>query len=147
MDKRSAQIATICECMDHCFAFSIWCADFASSIDPDDVMAGLEVDLISDATRLHSFLALRKLDDFFGGVRPQPGDLVASDFGVDMPSVLGDVGKTFLSETERVIDAIVKRSIPVLKRLVAALRKADASKEATQRLDKSDSLIERGGTP
>jgi hypothetical protein len=168
MDKRSAQIATICECIDHCFAFLIWCADFASSIDPDDVMAGLEVDLISDATRLHSFLALRKLDDFFGGVRPQPGDLVAADFGVDVPSVLGDVGKTFLSETERVninkgvahlteqlsldpdseveLDTIVKRSIPVLKRLVAALRKADASKEATQWLDKSDSLIERGGT-
>src|ERR1700675_2775296 len=103
MDKRSAQIATICECIDHCFPYAMWCEDFAPYLDPDDMIWGLDraADLLSDASRLQSFLALRKLDDFFGGVRPKPGDLTAADFGIDVPSVLGEAGKTFLSTDER----------------------------------------------
>lgn len=168
MDKRSAQIATICECIDHCFAFAMWCEDFAPCLDPDDMIWGLDraADLLSDASRLQSFLALRKLDDFFGGVRPKPGDLTAADFGIDVPSVLGEVGKTFLSTDEREminkgvahltedlsledeseveLHEILKRSIPVLTRLVAELRKLDTTSEAAYWLDRTNDLIERG---
>jgi hypothetical protein len=103
MDKRSAQIATICECIDHCFAFSVWCEDFAPFLDPEDMMSGLDraAQLVADATRLQSFLALPKLDDFLGGVKPKPDDLVATDFKIDLPNALGEVGKTFLSADER----------------------------------------------
>ena len=103
MDERSAQIAMISECIDHCFAFSIWCKDFAPFLDPEDMIWGLDraADLVSDATRLQSFLALRKLDDFLGGVKPQPGDLIAANFGIDVPGVLGDVGDKFLTTDER----------------------------------------------
>jgi hypothetical protein len=38
MNDRSDQIATICECIDHCFAFEIWCDDFAKSVDPEDMI-------------------------------------------------------------------------------------------------------------
>jgi len=169
MEKRAAQIATICECIDHCFAFEIFCEDFAQHVDPDDMMWGLDraLELVSDATRLQSFLALRKLDDFFGGVRPKAGDLTASDFGIDVLTVLGEVGNTFLSkddereminkgvahltedlalEADSEVDLhhILKRSIPVLTRLVAELRKLDTTQEATQWLDRTADLIERG---
>jgi hypothetical protein len=40
MDKPSAQIATVCEYIDHCFAFALWCDDFAKFVDPDDMVAG-----------------------------------------------------------------------------------------------------------
>src|SRR5262245_26743475 len=81
----------------------MWCDDFAKHVDPDDMVDGLDraVELVSDATRLQSFLALRKLDDFLGGVKPKPGDLTAKELGIDVPSVLGDVGDKFLSTTER----------------------------------------------
>jgi hypothetical protein len=103
MDERSAQIAMISECIDHCFAFGIWCEDFAKFLDPEDMIWGLDraAELVSDATRLQSFLALRKLDDFLGGVRPQPDDLIAANFGIDVPAVLGDVGDKFLTTDER----------------------------------------------
>lgn len=167
MDERSAQIATICECIDHCFAFGMWCDDFAKYVDPEDMIAGLDraFELVSDATRLQSFLALRKLDDFLGAAKSKPNDLIAADLGIDVPSVLGDVGDKFLSSTEREninkqvahlteslsldpdsevdLQAILKRSMPVLSRLVSALRKADASKEAVQWLDRTDALIGR----
>ena len=168
MNERSAQIATISECIDHCFAFSIWCKDFAPHLDPDDMIWGLDraAELVSDATLLQSFLALRKLDDFLGGVKPQPDDLVATDFGIDAKTVLGEVGDTFLSTDERNdinksvahltkqlspepdsevdLNEILKRSMPVLSRLVAGLRATDEAKEATQWLDKTDELIKRG---
>jgi hypothetical protein len=168
MDKRSAQIATICECIDHCFAFSIWCEDFAPFLDPEDMMSGLDraAQLVADATRLQSFLALRKLDDFLGGVKPKPDDLVATDFKIDVPTALGEVGKTFLSTDERTdinkgvahltdqlspdpdsevdLDTIFKRSLPIFTRLTAGLRAADDAKEATHWLDKTDQLIRRG---
>jgi hypothetical protein len=145
----------------------MWCDDFAQHVDPDDMMMGLDraFDLVSDATRLQSFLALRKLDDFFGGVRPMPDDLIAANFGIDVSSVLGDVGEKFLSVDERDninkgaahltekltldpdsevdLSNILERSTLVLSRLVAALRKCDEKKEATQWLDRTDELIER----
>jgi hypothetical protein len=31
MADQSAQIATICECIDHCFGFAMWYDDFALS--------------------------------------------------------------------------------------------------------------------
>jgi hypothetical protein len=100
---RSAQIATICECIDHCFAYTIWRKDFVPFHDPEDMVAGLHrgAELVSDATRLTSFLALRKLDDFLRGTKPKADDLIASGFGIDVPSVLGSVGRTFLTTTER----------------------------------------------
>jgi hypothetical protein len=167
MDAQSAQIATVCECIDHCFAYAMWCDDFAQHVDPDDMVAGLDraFELVSDATRLQSFLALRKLDDFLGGVKPKPDDLIAANFGIDVPSVLGDVGEKFLSSDERNninkgaahlteqltldpdsevdLQEIVKRSLPVFSRLAAALRKFDTRKEAVHWLDKTDALIER----
>lgn len=168
MEKRSAQIATICECVDHCFSFAIWCEDFAQHVDQEDMVWGLDraFELVSDATRLQSFLALRKLDDFFGGVRPKAGDLTATDLGIDVPGVLAEVGKTFLSkdderekinkgvahltenlsldaESEVDLDQILKRSVPVLTRLIAELRKLDTAQEATHWLDRTSDLIER----
>jgi hypothetical protein len=165
MDARSAQIATICECIDHCFAYAMWCEEFAAYVDPEDLVMGLDraYDLVSDSTRLHSFLALRKLDDFLGNVRPKPDDLIAQNFGIDLPSVLGSAGDKFLSQTERDnankqvahlterlspekdsevdLDKILTRSMPVFTRLVTALREADTSKEATFWLDRTETLI------
>jgi hypothetical protein len=167
MDDRTAQIAMICECIDHCFAFAIWCEDFVKFIDPEDMVAGLDrgADLVSDATRLTSFLALRKLDDFLRGIKPKADDLIASDFGIDVPSVLGDIGETFLTTAERekinkqaahlterlTLDAdtevdlheILNRSMPVFTRLVSELRQADTSQKTAHWLDKTDDLIER----
>lgn len=167
MNERSVQIATVCECIDHCFAFAMWCDDFARYVDLDDMVGGLDraFELVSDATRLQSFLALRKLDDFMGGVKPKPNDLIATNFGIDVPTVLGDVGEKFLSVKERenvnkgaahlteqlTLDAdsevdlqnILERSIPVFSRLVSELRKSDASSEATQWLDRTDTLVQR----
>src|ERR1700719_1716190 len=99
MNDRSAQIATICECIDHCFAYAIWREDFGKFLDPEDMVAGLDrgAELVADGTRLMSFLALRKLDDFLRGTKPKADDLIASDFGIHVASVLGDVGETFLT--------------------------------------------------
>ncbi|GAA0020201.1 hypothetical protein [Bradyrhizobium diazoefficiens] len=167
MEKRSAEIVTICESIDHCFSFALWCEDFAPFVDPEDMQAGQDraFHLVSDATLLQSFLALRKLDDFFGGVKPKTGDLTATDFGIDVPGVLGDVGEKFLSKDEREtvnkevahlteslsleresevgLHEILKRSIPVLTRLIAELRKLDTAQEATQWLDRTSELVER----
>ena len=168
MDDQSARIATICECIDHCFAFAIWCDDFVGYFDPEDMVWGLDrgVDLVSDATRLQSFLAFRQLDDFFGGVKPKPDDLVAADFGINVPDVLGDVGESLLTKDERTdinkgvahltdhlflepdseveLQQITSRSIPVFARLVVALRALDGEGEAAHWLDKTEALITRG---
>lgn len=165
MDKQSTQIATVCECIDHSFAFAMWCEGFARHVDPDDMIAGLDraFDVVSDATRLQSFLALRNLDEFLRKKKSKADDLIAADLGIDASAALGDVGETFLAKDERVmvnkqiahltekltldgdsevdLDAILKRSMPVLSRLATALRKADARKEATHWLDKTDALI------
>jgi hypothetical protein len=171
MHEQAARITTICECIDHCLAFSTFCDDFARFVDPEDMIAGLDrsVDLISDATRLQSFLALRKLDDFLRGEKSKGNDLVAADLGVDPHDVLGEVGDRLLVEAERTdinkgvahlterlsldpdsevdLQKIIKRSIPVFSRLSAALRVADAENEAGQWLDRTDSLIERRAKP
>jgi hypothetical protein len=164
MNETSVKIARICECIDHCFAYAMWCEDFARHVDPDDMVMGLDraYFIVSDATRLQSFLALRKLHDFFGGVKPQKDDLIAENFGVDTPKTLGD-GNKFLSTDEREninkgvahltdkfaldedsevnLDGILERSIPVFERLVAELRKSDASNEAKHWLDQTETLI------
>jgi hypothetical protein len=167
MDKRSAQIATICECIDHCFAFTMWCEDFAKFLDEEDIVAGQDrgAELMADATRLMSFVALRKLDDFLRGAKSKPDDLVAADFGIDVPGVLAGVGETFLignerekinkgvahltenltleADSEADLQEILTRSISAFTRLASGLRTADTSQEATQWLDKTDALIER----
>src|SRR5258705_2105227 len=165
MDERSAQIATICECIDHCFSYALWCEDFAPFLDPEDMIGGLDraADVVSDASRLTSFLALRKLDDFLRGTKAKPDDLIAPDFGVDLPGVLSDAGETLLAAPERDkinkeaahlterlaldhdsqvdLQEILTRALPVLTRLASALRAADSAKEATYWLDRTDALI------
>lgn len=167
MKARSAQIAAACQCIDHCFGFAIWCEDFARHVDPEDMVMGLDrgFDLVSDATRLHSFLAVRKMDEFFRGAKRDKDDVIATDFGIDPLSVLGEVGSNFLTTAERIsinkgaahltdrlfldpdseleLDEILKRSMPVFARLATELRKADTAKEATQWLDKTDALLKR----
>lgn len=167
MNSRSAEIATICECINHCFAYIVWCDDFARFVDPDDIVWGLgrEVDLVSDATRLYSFLALRKLDDFFGGARSKSDDLVALSLGLNVPRILGKVDDNFLTSTEReainkgvahlterlsldpdsevALHEIVIRSIPAFSCLVRELRKNDTAHEATKWLDRTEELIQR----
>jgi hypothetical protein len=163
--KQAPQIATICECIDHCFSFSMWCEDFAPYVQAEDMMMGLDraFEIVSDATRLHAFLALRKLDDFLGGVKPQDDDLVASMLGINVTAVLGDAVEKFLSVEERTninkgaahltkqltldddsevdLHAILNRSIPVFARLTVALRKVDEAKECAHWLDKTDALL------
>ncbi len=165
MDTQSAQIATTCECVDHCFAFRTWCEDFAQFLDPEDMQAGLDrgAELMSDSSRLMSFLALRKIDDFLRGTKANKDDLIASDLGIDAASVRADVGETLLTKDERDkinkgvahlteqltldpdsevdLQTILTRSMPVLSRLVSKLRDADTKKEATHWLDKTDELI------
>lgn len=166
MDAKAAQIATICECIDHCFSFAMWCEDFAQHVNEEDMISGQDraFGLVSDATRLQSFLALRKLDDFFGTAK-KPTDLTASGLGIDGATVLAEVGKTFLSTDERTmvntgvahltdsltledeseldLQAILKRSTPVFSRLTAELRKLDTTQEAKHWLDQTDDLIKR----
>jgi hypothetical protein len=139
----------------------MWCDDFAPYVDPEDMMGGLDraFDIMSDATRLQSFLALRKLDDFLGGVTPKAGDLTAKTLGVDAATLLKGVGGKFLPKEERdsvnkgvahlteqltldpdseiELDAMLTRLRPVLSPLVAELRKIDADKEATHRRQKT----------
>lgn len=167
MDTRSAQIATICECIDHCFSFRTWCEDFSQFLDPEDMQAGLDrgAELMGDSSRLMSFLAFRKIDDFLRGTKAKQTDLIASDLGVNAASVLGDVGETLLTKDERdnvnkgvahltekltpdpdsevELQTILTRSTPVISRLVVSLRAADTKKEATLWLDKTDELIKR----
>ena len=165
LSKRAAQIFTVSECIDHCFAFEMWCSDFVQNIDPDDMMMGLDRahDLVSDATRLLSFLALRKLDEFFKAKKSKPDDLIASELGISTDAVLGGAEKTFLTLAERDdinkgaahlterltldIDSefdlqyLVERSMPVFERLSSELRKADTKGEAKHWLDKTDALL------
>jgi hypothetical protein len=166
LSKRAAQIATVCECIDHCFAFDMWCYDFARRVDEKDMVMGLHVavDLMSASTRLFSFVALRKLDEFFRSEKPaqNPDDLIAHDLGIDRDFVLGGAGTRFLTTTERTdinkraahltekltledetegdLQHIVERSRPIFERLIAELRKADTKGEAKQWLDKTEAL-------
>lgn len=167
MKDRSAQIAAACQCIDHCFAFGVWCEDFARHVEPEDMIMGLDrgVDIVSDATRLHSFLALRKMDEFFRGAKRDKDDVIATDLGIDPLRVLGDVGSNFLTTDERIVinkgaahlterlfldpdsevelGRILKRSLPVFARLAIELRTVDIAKGATRWLDKTDALLKR----
>lgn len=167
MSAHSAKIATVCECIDHCFAYAMWCADFAVYVEGEDMKAGLDraFEIVSDAARLQSFLALRKVDNFLGGVKSKPDDLTAVTFAIDVPAVLGDTGNKLLTAEERDkinkgvahltdnltldensevdLQAILDRSIPVMVRLVLALRKADAGKNTAVWLDRTQALLER----
>lgn len=171
LSKRAAQIAIVCECIDQCFSFDMWCYDFARFVDKEDMMAGLHVafDLMTVTTRLFSFVALRKLDEFLRSTKPQSksDDLIAGALGVDRDHVMGGAGRRFLTSTEREdinkraahltekltledetegdLREIVERSRPILLRLLAELRKADIDGEANHWLDKTDALLKYAG--
>jgi hypothetical protein len=117
LSKKAAQILTVTQCIDHCFSFEMWCSDFAKHVDPDDRVMGMDtaLDLVSDATPLHSFLALRKLDEFFRTEKTKPDDLIASELGIDASVVLGGSVKMFLTQTER--DDINKGAAHLTERL------------------------------
>lgn len=164
MEKQAAQILTVCECIDQCFAYALWCDDFAKQPEPEDMIWGLDrgFEVVSGATRLLSFLALRKLDDFLADAKGKD-DLVSMSLGIDPQSVLADVGERLLPAEKRTeinkqvahltdrltldadsevdLDALLKRSIPVFSRLTTALRKVKTSEQATHWLDKTDALI------
>ena len=55
------------------------------------MMIGLHraFEVINDSTRLHSFVALRKLDEFFRSEKSMADDLIANDIGIDKAIVLG----------------------------------------------------------
>ncbi|GMG82567.1 hypothetical protein LNKW23_17800 [Paralimibaculum aggregatum] len=165
MDEKAARIATVCECIDHCFAFEVWCRDFAQHEDPDEMVIGLGRghELVSDATLLLSFLALRRVDEFLRGKRSNADDLIASDIGIDPANVICPKMGSFLTKAERtninkgaahltqwlMLDAdsevdlaeIVIRSVPTFTRLTAELRANDDAGEAARWLDGTDELL------
>lgn len=102
MANQYAQIAAVCECIDLCFAFTMWCDDFARYIDPEDMFHGQEraEEVISDATRLHS-LALRKLDEFLSDKKARNDNLIAKNLGVSLVAVLGKANDKFLTMEDR----------------------------------------------
>ncbi len=167
MTNQRAQIETICECIEHCFAFTMWCDDFARHIDPEDMLHGQEraEEVVSDATRLHSFLALRKLDEFLGDKKPKNDDLIAQDLGVDLVTVLGKAGETFLTTEDRNninkgvahltgcltldrdsevdLHRILTQSLPAMSRLVAQLCKINNDEGTVRILKRTEALVAR----
>lgn len=161
----TSKIATICECINHCFAFTLWCEDFAKVIGKDVIHVDEAFDIVSDSTRLHSFLALRKLDDFLGAVRPKPDDITSDRMGVDKVVVLETGKTTFLVETDREninkgvahltenltadpdsevdLIRIITDSIPALERLTSELKRLDITGKAKPYISKTEKLIER----
>lgn len=159
------KIVTVCECIDHCFAFDIWCDDFAHNVVEEDMICGLNrgFEVMSDAARLQSFLALRKLDEFLCNDRPKPDDLTAQDLGLDTSEIFTATPAPLLSREERVdinkgvahlteqltldpdsevdLQILIARSRPVFLRLVRALRSHDTEGEAAHWLDRTDALI------
>ena len=167
MAFQAAQVATICECIDHCFAFTIWCDDFARYLDPEDMFDGQEraEEVVSDAVRLHSFLALRKLDEFLSEKKAKCDDLVAGELGIDLAIVLGKAGEKFLTTddrnninkgvahlTERLtldpdsevdLNRVVTQSLPAMSRLVLELRKMNTDRDIVRILDRTEALVTR----
>lgn len=165
MPSITSKIATICECIDHCYAFILWSEDFAKVIGEDAIHVDVAFDIVSDSTRLHSFLALRKLDDFLGAVSPKPDDITSDRMGVDKAVVLGEGNTTFLANKDREninkgvahltenltadpdsevdLIRIINDSIPALERLISELTKLDATGEAHYGINKTEKLIER----
>jgi hypothetical protein len=165
MPSITSKIATICECINHSFAFTLWCDDFAKTIGEDVIHVDVAFDIVSDSTRLHSFLALRKLDDFLGAVSPKPDDITSDRMGLDKTVVLGPGNTTFLANTDREninkgvahltenltadpdsevdLTRITADSIPALGRLISELKKLDTTGEANLHIGKTEKLIER----
>ncbi len=166
MSEHAARIMTICECIDHCFASAMWIEDFARHVDPEDMVMGLDraYDVVTDATRLHSLVALRRLNEFLRTAKKYPDDLIASDLGIDATMVLGEAGKRLLSEdeltnihkgaahlTERLtlsfdsehveLEGIIDRSLPFFRRLVTALTRADTNNEVARWLENTEALL------
>lgn len=158
-------IATICECIEGCFAYFVFCEEFAPLLTEEDRLIGAQqdIDLIAYSTLLMSSISLRKLDDLFleGGWKD---DLKANQYKIDTKELLG--GKSFLeNDTEReqinkcaahlttklsleqdfevILREILSRSLPVFQRLIAALRKADTDGSATHYLDKAENTLHR----
>lgn len=165
MPEQKFQIATICECVDHSLSFTLWCKDFAPVIGEDVIHVSKAFDVISDATRLHSFLALRKLDDFLGAVTPKPDDLTSDKLNLNKGTILGNSRTAFLDPVDRkniskgvahmtellTLDAdsevdllrIIKDSVPIYERLILELRRVDTNNEADYWLDDTDKLIQK----
>lgn len=165
MTKDESKIATICECISHCFAFTLWCEDFASQIGEEAIYVDEAFEIVSDSTRLHSFLALRKLDDFFGAVRAKPDDLTSDSMGIDKTAVLGAGKTSFLAAADRTntnkgvahltenltaepdsevdLARITKESIPIFERLIAELKKLDKAGGAKDFINKTEALVNR----
>lgn len=165
MPSITSKIATICECIDHCFAFTLWCEDFAKVIGEDAIHVDVAFDIVSDSTRLHSFLAVRKLDDFLGAVSPKTDDITSDRMGIDTAAILGAGKTTFLIKTDREninkgvahltenltadpdsevdLIRIITDSVPALKRLISELKKLDTTGEATSYISNTEKLIER----
>lgn len=167
MTTQTAQIATICECIDHCFAFTMWCDDFARYIDPEDMFHGQEraEEVVSDATRLHSLLALRKLDEFLSDKKAKNDDLIAKDLGIDLATVLGKIGEKLLttddrnninkgvahlterltldSDSEVDLHRILTQSLPVMSRLIVELRKVNTDQDTVRILERTQDLVTR----
>lgn len=163
------KIATICECINHCFAFELWCKDFASVIGEEVIYVDEAFEIVSASTLLHSFLALRKLDDFLGGVRPKPDDLTSDRMGIAKVAVLGIGKNTLLLDTDRnninkgvahltehltaepdsEVDLlrITSESIPIFERLISELKKLDLSGHAKPYIRKTEALVDRFSPP
>ena len=171
MNKLAAAIATVCECIDQCFAYEIWCEDFAWNVEPEELIGGLDRghQLVSDATRLLSFLALRKVDDFLRHKVSRPDDLIASSIGIDTQTILKIAGGYFLTPRERTgiskkvahltdrlaLDAdddidlyeITRRLVPAFTAMIEEFRGRDRSAEAKFDLDRSSDLLRRFSQP
>ncbi|HRI76204.1 MAG TPA: hypothetical protein PLX33_04355 [Alphaproteobacteria bacterium] len=169
MNSITSKIATICGCINHCFAFELWCEDFASVIGEDVIYVDEAFEIVSASTLLHSFLALRKLDDFLGAIQPKPGDLTSDRMGIDKAVVLG-IGKNTLlldadrnsinkgvahltehltAEQDSEVDLlrITSASISIFERLISELKKMDSSGEDKYYISQTEALVERFRTP
>ncbi len=168
MSERDTQIATICECIDSTFSYFLWCEDFVAVIAEDIIYVDKASDVISHATLLHSFLALRKLDDFFGAVPPKIDDLAWDRLGLNKAAILGGARTTLLDKVDRMninkgvahmtekltlgadseVDLlrIIENSICVFERLICELRKIDVDNEAKHCLDNTEEFIQRIGS-
>lgn len=167
IDQRAAQIGTVCEYIDQCFSFTIWCDDFAQHVDPEDILCGLDrgFELMSDATLLYSFISLRRLDDFLKTNRRNRDDLIANDLGIDLQSVFDNQPNDLLTNDERTkvnkqvahlsdklslegdeevtLSDILLRSEPIISRLLNGLNDADNSEETSQAIQNTRELVER----
>lgn len=161
-----SEIVSICDCIDHCFAYTIWCDDIAQIIQGDDLLAGLDrgFELVSDATRLLSFLAIRKLSDLFGEGANRSDDLSLERLGLASVDVLAG-REYFLSEKERRIisksvahltehlpleadsevelSLILRRNLTVLLQLVAELKDIAGHPSEQHHAVRSEVLLRR----